>query len=190
MRRIAEPANSSPRAALPDAAETNNTGQSRSTPESAKPNKLVLGVSLPLLVILFAALLSRFGSAFEWRLEVYARKLSGDLPELRWTEIGAMTFTRDRYRIASAVMEGRSLDAAIRNPFDKPEDIEAGKAIFHDRCSACHGSNAAGGHGPSLLRDTFDHGDNPFAIYRAAARCALPRPQWCPRDSVQPSAGR
>src|SRR5262249_1994999 len=43
-----------------------------------------------------------------------------------------------------------------------PEDIEAGKQLFVGACSACHGPNGEGGHGPSLV--------NGWQIRRASDR--------------------
>src|SRR5690606_11007318 len=45
--------------------------------------------------------------------------------------------------------------------------------------AVCHGADASGGRGPSLLRATYDHGDSAFAIYRVI-RDGIPQTAMAP----------
>ena len=53
-----------------------------------------------------------------------------------------------------------ALDAAPQNPPLTKIDLAAGKTIFEDHCSVCHGMDGSGGRGPSLhhahLKDASD----------------------------------
>ncbi len=48
----------------------------------------------------------------------------------------------------------------------QPADVEAGKQLFEDKCSGCHGYEGRGGRGPTLRRGQLKHGQTDFAIYR------------------------
>jgi alcohol dehydrogenase (cytochrome c) len=107
-----------------------------------------------------------YASAIDWRLKLIERKLEGGLPDLHWSELFTMTAGRDRFSVGVAVVEGRSLEAVITNPYDTPSDLVVGEQVFRDNCAACHGNDASGGHGPSLLRESYTYGDSEFAIYK------------------------
>lgn len=143
------------------------TREPRAKPRSSRRRRVVTGFGV--LAALFAAIVvtvQAYEGALNWRLKVYVRKLQGDLRELSWSELAAMTAGRDRFKLAVLVDDGRSLEAAIVNPYDTPEDIAAGARVFREQCAGCHGNDAAGGHAPSLVRESYDHGDSVFAIYR------------------------
>jgi alcohol dehydrogenase (cytochrome c) len=101
-----------------------------------------------------------------WRLKLYARKLNGELPELRWSELLAMTAPNSEFQLGGAVKGAKSLDAAIENPHTGAADVREGERLFAQHCAACHGADAGGGVAPSLRRATYNHGDSTFAIYR------------------------
>jgi alcohol dehydrogenase (cytochrome c) len=126
----------------------------------------IIWAAIALPVVAGAVLLMTHGDGVAWRLDLYAHKIRGHYPQVQRSELVAMTAGRDAYNIGDKIAEGRSLDAAIENPYTSKSDIEAGSHLFHDKCSACHGTNAGGGHAPSLLRASYTHGDSPFSIYR------------------------
>ena len=49
-------------------------------------------------------------------------------------------------------------------------EIDAGRASFRLRCSACHGIHAEGGRGPSLNRGEFNVGNSDKALYQVIAK--------------------
>ena len=52
------------------------------------------------------------------------------------------------------------------NPFaDKPEAIQAGKAIYDQMCAGCHGSRGDGGRGPAVNKGVFKHGNEDPQIF-------------------------
>jgi alcohol dehydrogenase (cytochrome c) len=105
--------------------------------------------------------------SISWRLQLYQRKLGGGLGDLSWKELVEFTAGRDRFAIGRPISEGRSIEAAVTNPYTSTDDHRLGAQLFHARCIECHGNDASGGaHGPSLLRPTFDHGDSDFAVYK------------------------
>ena len=101
------------------------------------------------------------------RIHLYLAKLRGAGPELTglsWTELWAMT----RPGIPFHCAEGTSLGASLRfSAFASESDRLAGAGVFHERCTACHGSDGSGGaHGPSLTQSNYEYGDSDFAMYR------------------------
>lgn len=93
------------------------TREPRAKPRSSRRRRVVTGFGV--LAALFAAIVvtvQAYEGALNWRLKVYVRKLQGDLRELSWSELAAMTAGRDRFKLAVLVDDGRSLEAAIVNP--------------------------------------------------------------------------
>jgi alcohol dehydrogenase (cytochrome c) len=125
---------------------------------------LITGVSL--VVVAAGAFVANYHSSLNWRLRLMAQKFGGVLPEMTWSEFAEFTFGRDRYGLGRFVAEGRSLEGTLTNPYVTEVDQAHGMEIFKDRCSMCHGTDASGGHGPSLLRPSYDHGDSEFGIYK------------------------
>jgi alcohol dehydrogenase (cytochrome c) len=113
-----------------------------------------------------AVLASTHWGQLSWRIKLHSEKLRGDLPELRWSELFAMTLGPDKFNLSESIDLGRSLDASVTNPYVTEEDHKIGARVFIGHCAACHGTDATGGHGPSLIRVTYDHGDSDFAVYR------------------------
>ena len=58
----------------------------------------------------------------------------------------------------------------------------AGRQTFESTCASCHGSNLAGGIGPSLVDGTWIHGGNPMNVYKTVADGVLEKgmPAWAP----------
>lgn len=128
--------------------------------------KLAFAGVVTVLLLGAAVSIAALNDSVRWRIEIFQRKVQGGLPDLHWSEVVSMTFGSDRFNLGGPILDGRSIDAAISNPYGSAEDVTTGGRIFRERCSACHGTDAGGGHAPSLLRATFNHGDSPFAIYR------------------------
>ena len=100
-----------------------------------------------------------------WRVRLFARKATGDVPDLSWTELWDMAQHRGGFGLERLVM-GVGEDGAVVNPYRTPEDIKAGAHIFIKRCVMCHGTDAVGGNAPALNRAGLKHGDSNLAIYK------------------------
>src|SRR5207249_2159728 len=70
-----------------------------------------------------------------------------------------------------------------------PQDIPFGKSLFHEHCAVCHGTDATGGHGPSLVRANLDHGDSDFALY-LVVRDGVPGTAMVPTGLTAPERWR
>lgn len=61
----------------------------------------------------------------------------------------------------------KAQDTAPANPFaNDPHAIELGRSRFQQSCAPCHGKDASGGRGPSLLTGKFASGDRDYDLYR------------------------
>ncbi len=128
---------------------------------------LVAAVVLAALWFTFGALSSIPAAAsLRWRVELYARKATGSVPDLTWSELWMMTRTRGGFGLASFTTRGQSLGGSVRNPYSTETDRQAGERIFRERCAGCHGADGSGSHGPPLNRSALKHGDSELAIYR------------------------
>ncbi len=101
-----------------------------------------------------------------WRIQIYLMKARGDVPELSWGDLWAMTSIEGGFGLEDVIKVGISVPAAVSNPYVRREDNEAGAQIFKSRCALCHGENGRGFHAPPLDRLHLKHGDNDLDIYR------------------------
>lgn len=101
-----------------------------------------------------------------WRIELFHLKAVGEIPDLSWAELWNMARVRGGFGLRALVVEGRSLDGSVVNPFVSGRDVTAGSAIFRERCAVCHGSEGAGWHAPQLNRGRLGHGDSDLSLYR------------------------
>jgi alcohol dehydrogenase (cytochrome c) len=127
---------------------------------------------------------------FIWRARFFARKATGGIPDLSWAEVikgtwpGRQltgTWPGSGFVTDKMVAEGRSLDAAIVNPLDGPDDITRGRELFLDRCAACHGNDGKGGHAPSLAKSNYSVGASDLALYKVL-RDGIPGTAMAPLD--------
>jgi alcohol dehydrogenase (cytochrome c) len=101
-----------------------------------------------------------------WRLQIYLKKVYGGIPELSWTELLKMTTQQGGFSLQREITRGQSVEAALTNPYTSREDQEAGRQLFSENCTRCHGPNGEGGLGPSLARFEYKKGDSDLAVYR------------------------
>jgi alcohol dehydrogenase (cytochrome c) len=108
--------------------------------------------------------------AIRWRATVVLDKATGRLIDIGWSDLAWML------RPGSGVYLGGLADS--RNPFVEivsprrsKSDLEAGKQLFRDHCSSCHGGNGQGAAGGPSLRDhEFREGRSDWALYRSISR--------------------
>lgn len=114
-----------------------------------------------------------------WRTHLFIRKAEGDVPDLSWRELWFMTHVRGGFALEEFVKLGSSLDGAVMNPYNRDDDYQIGKQIFHERCSVCHGNEASGGLAPGLNHSVLKHGDSDLAIYKVV-RDGIPKTGMAP----------
>ena len=110
---------------------------------------LILAVLMALLAGAVGGVASSPG--LKWRWEVLAMKLGGELPEIPLGPLLSWMTPRSPVWLGE-LPEQRNVSAAIRNVGrDEPATLAAGAEVFQRVCSACHGGDAKGGVGPSLI---------------------------------------
>jgi len=132
-----------------------------------RPRGWRLGILLAAFALVVAALGAALGSSsLRWRVRLVARKATGSLSELSWGELARMLATSGGYNLQVVITEGRSISAALTNPFQSQQDREQGSALFRARCAPCHGARGGGERGPALNGVGYRHGDSDWAVYR------------------------
>ncbi len=101
-----------------------------------------------------------------WRIELFARKALGGVPELSWSELWQMTHHPGGFGLESFTRGVDSLNHSISDPYETDADHQAAARIFSARCAMCHGQGGGGGAGPPLNQPGLKHGDTDLAIYR------------------------
>ncbi|HEY6945967.1 MAG TPA: PQQ-binding-like beta-propeller repeat protein [Candidatus Acidoferrum sp.] len=141
------------------------------------PRKLLAVAALAVIVTLVAGAIFVFKSLVGgangltwnkvlWRARLFARKAEGDIPDLSWRELWFMTHVHGGFALENFVTTGSSLDGSLMNSFNTPNDYQAGKQIFREHCSVCHGNEATGGLAPALNHSALRHGDSDLAMYK------------------------
>ena len=116
-----------------------------------------------------------------WRAHIFARKATGAIPDLSWSELWQMTRARRGFGLGGVVSDGRSLEGSVSNPYFSDEDRHAGEQIYREKCSGCHGDDGSGLHGPPLNGPSYKHGDSDLALYRIV-RDGIPDTSMPPAD--------
>ena len=129
-------------------------------------SRTAVAVALALALLVGAV----FGiGALRWRTHLVWLKAAGELPEVRWTELGSIVaghapeYLPDLFSTHSAyqsIIVSDSSDAAIAR----------GKTGFERQCGSCHGSEARGASAPSLVGRILRHGDGDWALFTAISR--------------------
>jgi alcohol dehydrogenase (cytochrome c) len=117
--------------------------------------------------------------AISWRAQLFARKTEGDVPDFSWRELWFMTHVRGGFSLESFAHLGFSVEGSVVNPYVTPDDYQAGKRIFRERCSVCHGNEATGGLAPALNHSILKHGDSDLAMYKGV-RDGIPKTGMAP----------
>ena len=117
--------------------------------------------------------------AFSWRAQVFTRKAEGRVPDLSWRELWFMVHARGGFDMESVPAFGMSLEGAVTNPYVTPSDYQAGKRIFREHCSVCHGSEATGALAPALDHSGLAFGDSDLAMYKVV-RDGIPHTGMAP----------
>src|SRR5437867_106110 len=100
-----------------------------------------------------------------WRLNIIGLKLAGRLDTVDWIHLLHMIGPSPSISLEVLTDSGDPF-AAIYNPLGSAQDRTRGKEMFGRRCSQCHGDDANGGVGPSLIGRQFTYGDSDWALFR------------------------
>jgi len=109
----------------------------------------IFAVATVLGVILLAAS-AYFSQDIAWRLVVLKDKMTGKIPEipssllLRWLRPGSPVYLGD-------LAENPNVNKGITNLLKGPQAVDAGARVYGRICVECHGDDANGRAGPSLL---------------------------------------
>jgi alcohol dehydrogenase (cytochrome c) len=156
----------------------------RRTLKVSRKYSLVIAIAL----VVASAVAFQTLPALRWRVLFIQAKFAGKLEGLSWGEMLRMTRPGSQFDLWD-VANGRSLGAALANPYASPEDRQIGAQIFRERCSDCHGIDAKGGRGPNLTATQLRHGDSDWAMYRTL-RDGVPGTAMVPTGLTQDQAFR
>lgn len=107
----------------------------------------------------------QLSQSVQWRAELFARKATGGIPDLTWSELWLMMHHQGGFGLEGLAL-GVSADGSVRNPYTTDDDSEVAAGIFGRRCAICHGSEGIGWSGPPLNHAGLKHGDSDLAIYK------------------------
>jgi alcohol dehydrogenase (cytochrome c) len=126
-------------------------------------------IRLPLsfaAIVIAAITAGLFLHPIHWRAKVILQKAEGRLPSLDWSDLAWMLRPNPTVFLVN-MGDPPNPYSAITNPLDSPGDVAAGKHLFEQHCTHCHGSEARGGAGgPSLHDRVFRQGRSDWALYR------------------------
>jgi alcohol dehydrogenase (cytochrome c) len=97
----------------------------------------------------------------QWRTRLVGLKLQGLLPHVGWAQM---------IKVMGPMNGPRNAESLMENPYVSAADVAKGKGIFREKCTGCHGLDAAGGDGPDLTQGNFRHGGAAWALFRTVAR--------------------
>jgi alcohol dehydrogenase (cytochrome c) len=106
-----------------------------------------IGIVFVALVVGVAAVVSK---EVAWRLLVVKGKVSGQIPEipfpllLRWLRPGSPVYLESLAR-------NPNVNGSVTNLFNDRQSADAGAKVYGRTCAECHGDNATGRAGPSLV---------------------------------------
>jgi alcohol dehydrogenase (cytochrome c) len=133
--------------------------------EHPMSRKARLGLGI-IAVVIVAVIAAGFAvSPIHWRAKVILQKATGRLPTIEWSDLAWMVGPHPTVFLMN-MGDPPNPYQAIENPLKSADDVAAGKHLFEQHCSHCHGSEARGGEGgPSLHERVFRQGRSDWALY-------------------------
>jgi alcohol dehydrogenase (cytochrome c) len=114
-------------------------------------------------------------------LDIVRLKATGSLPDVAWVDLLRMARPGNHFNLPGLVKTPNPY-AVIRNPYDFPTDISAGRDLFRSQCIVCHGANGSGGTGgPPLQHRQMAQGSSDWALFRTIS--------FGVRGTAMPSSG-
>ena len=109
-------------------------------------------------------------NSLNWRARVITSKLSGQLPDVRVSDLAVMMAPGSLYALERLADTGNPF-AIIKNPFAGADDVARGRKMFLNECSNCHGDSGQGGPGaPSLQSAELKHGRSDWSVFTTILR--------------------
>ena len=103
-----------------------------------------LVTSLVVAAVGAVATIALFSShSFAWRTQVLVERLTGDFTEIPFTQFVAWLEPGSRVYLEDLAVS-RNVAASVKNRLTDPGVPGAGKVLFQDKCSHCHGADAKG----------------------------------------------
>lgn len=102
--------------------------------------------------------------ALRWRAQLVELKATGQIQDVSWTELWYLMAPHGAVYPPKMVQTHDPYSALFAS--STPEKVHAGRELFNQQCSACHGVDAHGGMAPNLTKGEFAHGSSDWAIYR------------------------
>ena len=82
------------------------------------------------------------------------------------------------YLASAEIPEAATGAAEVKNPFDgNSEAVAAGRKIFDDKCSECHGTGT-GGSGPDLTDNEWVYGGSDAEVFASVSKGRRIMPAW------------
>lgn len=126
--------------------------------------RFYLGATGVLLFFVFCGIASIH--AARWRAAILFYKATGQIQDLDWSDLLRMLRPGSDIYL-ERMAETRNPYLAIESPRHSKSDINAGKQLFAENCSACHGEEGHGGPGgPNLYDRVYRQGRSDWALYR------------------------
>jgi alcohol dehydrogenase (cytochrome c) len=156
-----------------------------SSVSTSRALRLCLAAAGAILLVLIAAV--GLIPAVRWRATILFDKATGRTTDIEWSDLKWMLRPGSGMYLEPLV-KNRNPFLTIENPRHSSSDVEAGKRLFVENCSSCHGDDGHGAAGgPSLYERVFRQGHGDWALYRTITN-GVPgtaMPGWrLPRDDV------
>src|SRR5882762_9047131 len=104
--------------------------------------------------------------AARWRAKILLYKATGQISDIEWSDLTRMLRPGSDIYLEH-LADTRNPYLAIENPRVSKGDIDAGKQLFAENCSPCHGDQGHGGPGgPNLYERIYREGHSDWALYR------------------------
>jgi len=132
------------------------------------PPRRVLRVFFVVAAVVFLISAAGIGliPALRWRTKVLFYKTTGQINDIEWSDLTRMLRPGSDIYLES-LAETKNPYLAIESPRGSKRDIEAGKQLFAENCSLCHGDQGHGGAGgPDLYNRIYRQGHSDWALYR------------------------
>jgi alcohol dehydrogenase (cytochrome c) len=153
------------------------------------PNSRVVRVFLVTALLVSLILLAGMAAipTLRWRARIVFYKATGQISDIDWSDLTRMLRPGSDIYL-ERLAETRNPYLAIEGPRRSKNDIDAGKQLFAENCSPCHGDQGRGGPGgPNLYDRIYRQGHSDWALYRTIT-LGIPKTAMVgrklPRDDV------
>lgn len=146
----------------------------------------VLLVALVLILLVLLVGITAI-PGLRWRGKIAFYKATGQISDIEWSDLSRMLRPGSDIYLEH-LAETKNPYLSIESPRGSSRDIEAGKQLFAENCSPCHGDQGRGGPGgPNLYDRIYRQGHSDWALYRTIT-LGIPKTamvgRQLPRDDV------